>query len=226
MKLRELPQEEKPRERLLKYGANNLSNEDLIAILLRCGTKNINVKELSNQILMKIKTIDDLNTLGFNELKDIKGMGNVKIITLLAAIELGKRVSNKTIKENITLNNTNKVNTYFSHLINDYQEHLLVILLDNKRRLISYKIMYTGTDDETLASPKEIFNYAIKERASAIIIMHNHPSGIVTPSDNDKYLTNSLITTGKIVGIPLLDHIITSGSNYFSFFDSMVKNEN
>ena len=153
-------------------------------------------------------------------------MGNVKIITLLAAIELGKRVSNKTIKENITLNNTNKVNTYFSHLINDYQEHLLVILLDNKRRLISYKIMYTGTDDETLASPKEIFNYAIKERASAIIIMHNHPSGIVTPSDNDKYLTNSLITTGKIVGIPLLDHINTSGSNYFSFFDSMVKNEN
>lgn len=225
MKIKDLPKEEKPRERLIKYGASNLSNEDLIAILLRTGSKEYNVKDLSSLVLTKIKSINDLNDLSINEITSINGIGKVKAITLLAAIELGKRVQNKIINENIVLNNTSVVNTYFANLINDKQEHLLVILLDNKKRLISYKIMYTGSSDETTVSPKEIYNYAIKERASSLIIMHNHPSGDINPSEADKYLTNTLIQTGKIIGIPLIDHLITNGVNYYSFFDEMVRNE-
>src|SRR5574344_1944293 len=172
MTIKDLPNQEKPREHLLKYGASNLSNEDLLSILLRTGSKDNNVKIISNEILTKIKAIEDLDDLGINELTSIKGVGKVKAITLLAAIELGKRVSNKTINEGLVINNTNLVHSYFANIIaSSKQEELLVILMDNKKRLISYQIMYKGTDNASLVSPKDIFNYAIKERASGIIIM-------------------------------------------------------
>lgn len=221
MTIKDLPNHEKPREHLLKYGASNLSNEDLLSILLRTGSKDNNVKIISNEILTKIKAIEDLDDLGINELTSIKGVGKVKAITLLAAIELGKRVANKTIKEGLVVNNTEIVHTYFANLIVGKQEHLLVILLDNKKRLISYKIMYTGTNDEILVKPKEIYNYAIKEHASAIIIIHNHPSGDITPSEADKELTNNIILAGNIIGIPLLDHLITNGKTYYSFYNEI-----
>ncbi len=226
MKIKDLPNEEKPRERLLKYGASNISNEDLISILLRTGCRDESVKDLSNKILSKIQTIEDLKELSINELTAIKGLGRTKAITLLAAIELGKRVDNKSIKESITLNNTELVHKFFASLISSSkQEQLLVILLDNKKRLISYEIMYKGTENSSVVSPKEIYNYAIKNRASAIIIMHNHPSGLIEPSAADIEMTNSLVYTGKIIGIPLLDHLITNGQNYYSFFNEMIKNE-
>lgn len=226
MKIKDLPITELPRERLLKYGAKNMSNQDLISIILRTGSKDNNVKEISNQVLSKINNINDLDDLSVLELTEIKGLGKVKAITLLAAIELGKRVANKVLTENIILNNTELVHSYFGNLIGfSKQEELLVILLDNKKRLISYKIMFMGTIDASIAHPREIFNYGIKERASGIIVMHNHPSGAIIPSSEDKKLTNSLIETGKIIGIPLIDHLITNGINYYSFFDEMVKHE-
>lgn len=226
MKLSDLPASEKPRERLIKYGASNLSNEDLLAIILRSGTKDNNVKILSSAILTKIKSIENLDELSINELTEIKGLGKVKAISLLAAIELGKRVASKTITDGVVINNTKITHEYFAQLIaNNNQENLLVILLDNKKRLINYQIMYKGTIDTTLASPKEIYNYAIKEKASGLIIMHNHPSGIVTPSNEDRSLTNDLILSGKILGVTLLDHIITNGKDYFSFFNEMVADE-
>lgn len=226
MKIKDLPNEEKPRERLLKYGASNISNEDLIAIILRTGCKEESVKDLSNRVLSKIQNIEDLKDLSINELTEIKGLGRIKAITILAALELGKRVNNKSIKESVVLNNTELVHNFFASLISSSrQEELLVILLDNKKRLISYEIMYKGTESSSVVSPKEIYNYAIKNRASAVIIMHNHPSGIIEPSQADIEMTNSLVYTGKIIGIPLLDHLITNGKNYYSFFNEMVKNE-
>lgn len=224
MKISELPNSEKPRERLIKYGPSNLSNEDLISIILRNGIKDQNVKIISNQILTKIKSINKLSDLTINELCQIKGIGKIKAITLLASIELGKRVNNKEINEGVLINNTDLVHKYFSHLIGDKkQEEILVILLDYKKRLIAFKSMYKGTNSASLASPKEMFNYAIKENADAMIIMHNHPSGQIVPSKEDIDLTNSLIETGKIIGIPLLDHLITNGIEYYSFFSEMVK---
>lgn len=226
MNIKDLPNNEKPRERLLKYGPDNLSNEDLLAIILRTGTKNHNVKNLSNLILTKIKSINNLDDLSVRELTEIKGVGEVKAVTLLAAIELGKRVANKEINERILINNTDLVHKYFSYLIgHKVQEEMIVILLDHKKRLINYEIMYKGTKNSSLASPKEIYNYAIKEKADALIIMHNHPSGIVNPSSEDKEFTNSMITIGNIIGIPLLDHLITNGKEYYSFFKEMTTSE-
>ncbi|MDD2504903.1 MAG: DNA repair protein RadC [Bacilli bacterium] len=226
MLIKELPDSEKPRERLLRYGPSNLSNEDLISIILRTGTKNQNVKVLSNLVLSKVKNINQLDTLTIGELIEINGLGKIKAITLLAAIELGKRVSNKEIYTGITINTTELVHKYFSNLIgHSSQEEILVILLNHKKRLINYQIMYRGTITSAIASPSEIYNYAVKERASAMIIMHNHPSGDITPSNDDKTFTNNLISTGKIIGIPLLDHIITNGKEYYSFFNEMILNE-
>lgn len=225
MKIKDLPDLEKPRERLNKYGAKYLSNEELLAILLRTGSKDKNVKELSSTVLTKLKTIEDMDKMTINELSSIKGIGKVKAITLLAAIELGKRVNTKSFNENITLNNAALINEYFSNYITGDKEKLLVILLDNKKRLISYQIMYEGTSEEVSASPKEIFNYAIKERAASIILMHNHPSGIITPSSADEGLTKNLALSGQMLGINVLDHIITNGKEFFSFYEEMNKNE-
>ncbi len=226
MNLKKFPDSEKPRERLIKYGAENLSNTDLISILIGTGTKNCNVKELSSIILSKINSIESLDELTIAELTSIKGLGKAKALTIMAAIELGKRVLSKSINERLLINNAKTINEYFSSIISySKQEELLVILIDNKKRLISYKKMYKGTSNASYASPKEIFNYAIREGADALIIMHNHPSGIVTPSNADKMLTNSIIETGKVIGIPLLDHIITNGKEYYSFFDNEVTNE-
>lgn len=225
MKIKDLPDLEKPRERLNKYGAKYLSNEELLAILLRTGSKDKNVKELSSTVLTKLKTIEDMDKMTINELSSIKGIGKVKAITLLAAIELGKRVNTKSFNENITLNNAALINEYFSNYITGDKEKLLVILLDNKKRLISYQIMYEGTSEEVSASPKEIFNYAIKERAASIILMHNHPSGVITPSSADENLTKNLALSGQMLGINVLDHIITNGKEFFSFYEEMNKNE-
>lgn len=226
MKLQSLPKEDMPRERLMKYGAENISNEDLISILLRTGNKEANVKEISAKILSMVKSIEDLNDLSITELVEIPGIGKTKALTLLAAIELGKRVNSKQIKDRLFINNTATVHKYLSPIIaNSKQELLLVILIDNKKRLISYEIMYKGTEDSSNVSIKEILNYAIKNRASGIILMHNHPSGITTPSQADKNITNALIKAGKIMGLPLIDHIITNGIEYYSFFDEMIKNE-
>ncbi len=226
MRLKELPKAEMPRERLIKYGASNLSNEDLISILIRTGSKDKNVKELSNEILKSLKEINSLNDISLRELTSIKGVGTTKALTILAAIELGKRVYNANIEDKLVLSTTEKVNKYFAPLIaKEKQENLLVILLDNKNRLISYKIMFKGTSTYSLVSPKEIFNYAVKDRADKIIIMHNHPSGITNPSNADIELTNQINMSGKIIGIPLVDHIITSGEKYYSFYEELTKNE-
>lgn len=224
MKIKDMPLSERPRERLIKYGKENLSNTDLLSIILRTGTKDNNVTEISNKILNKIDDIQSLDDITIQELTSINGMGLSKSITLLAALELGKRVNNKNIKERILLNNSDLIHNYFSNLIGfDKQENLLVILLDNKGRLINYQIMYKGTSTSSNASIKEIFNYAIKQQASGIILMHNHPSGIINPSKQDIDLTNRLIKTGEIIGINILDHLITNGKEYYSFFKEMNK---
>ena len=140
MKLKEIPKNERPRERLIKYGAENLANEDLISIILGTGTKDINVRELSIKILNQIKSLNDLSNLTVKELTSIKGIGEAKAINLLAAIELGKRVNNLVIDNKISLNNSEKVNKYFSNLIvKSKQEELLVILVNHMKKMIDYK---------------------------------------------------------------------------------------
>ncbi len=220
MLIKDLPECEKPRERMLEYGVENLSNVDLLSIILRNGIKDISVKEVAINILNNVESINDLSSLGVRELSNIKGVGPVKAITLLASIELGKRVSIKEAKSNMSLSNKEKIHEVFKKFfINENQERFLAIFLDNKKCLINYKILFIGTNNASIAHPREVFMEAIKANASAVVVMHNHPSGNVLPSEEDKNITEKLIQSGHMLGIPLLDHIITNGEEYYSFYD-------
>lgn len=219
MKLKELPVNELPRERLINNGVENLTNEELLSIILRTGTKNMNVKEVSNNILSNIDSINELNNIDLYELSNIRGVGIVKAVSLKASIELGKRVSNMEINNLMKLNNADIIhNTFKSLFIGLKQEKLLAIYLDNKKRLINYKVVTIGTKDQTMFHPRDIIYNAIKCNASGIIIIHNHPSMDITPSSADIEMTNILINSCNIVGIPLLDHLITNTKDYYSFF--------
>lgn len=220
MLIKDLPECEKPRERMLEYGVENLSNVDLLSIILRNGVKDISVKDVAINILNNVESINDLSSLGVRELSNIKGVGPVKAITLLASIELGKRVSIKEAKANMSLSNKEKIHDVFKKFfINENQEKFLAIFLDNKKCLINYKILFIGTNNASIAHPREVFMEAIKANASAVVVMHNHPSGNVLPSEEDKNITEKLIQSGHMLGIPLLDHIITNGEEYYSFYD-------
>ena len=220
MKVKEMPPSFQPRERMLKFGVENLSDVDLLSIILRTGTKDANVKEVSSSILASVGSITNMADVGIRELSKIKGVGNIKAITILAAIELGKRVVNKEIEINMLLNNSNIIHETFKSLfLNSQQEKVLAIYKKKKKRLISYKFIFIGTIDRSIIHPREIFNEALKVHASSLILMHNHPSNDLNPSKEDIAITNQIKECGDIIGIPLLDHLITNGKEYYSFYD-------
>lgn len=222
MLIKEMLESEKPRERLKKYGKESLSTSELIAIIFRTGTKEKSANELSNEVVSKVKKIEELKYLSINELCKIKGLKEVKAITLLAALELGKRVhTNRNVEPRMLMNSTPLVYETFSNLIeNELQENFLAVFLDTKRKLIDYKIISIGTIDQSFAHPRDLFREAYRLAASAIVIMHNHPSGVVEPSSTDIDLTNQLLEVSKIMGIPILDHIIIGKNDYYSFLDN------
>ncbi|HHT38147.1 MAG TPA: DNA repair protein RadC [Mollicutes bacterium] len=220
--IKDIPNEEKPRERLLKYGVSNISNEDLLAILIKTGTKSFSSKHIASLILSKVKDISELKLFNVNSLSNIKGIGVVKAIELLAAIELGRRVYyEKKITNKTKLNNPLSIYEYFKYKINDAkQEYFYCLYLDNKKNLIDYKLLFIGTLNVSIVHPREIFKSAYLLSASSIICVHNHPSGSPEPSIEDKKLTSKLIEIGKLLGIEVIDHIIVSNDGYYSFFEN------
>lgn len=218
MRIVDLPNDEKPRERLIKYGVDYLSNIELLSIILRTGTKNKSVIDLSSEILKDIETINNIEDLTINKLIKIKGLGTSKACTLLSSIELGKRLSEyKT--NNDKLNNSEVLYCFLKNIYrNIKQEIFIVICLDSKKKLINYKKIFKGTLDEVNVHPREILKYAVLESAHSIIICHNHPSGDVWPSEEDKKITKIIKESCNIFNIPLLDHIIYSKDKYYSFY--------
>ena len=221
MRIKDLPVLERPRERLINYGVENISNEDLLAIIIKTGTKDKSVKDLAQEILIKLHDINNLNNINYNTFFDIKGLGHVKTIELIAAIELGKRICIE--KEKIDICTYNKSIIIYENnkylFKNKKQEYFYCLYLDNKNKLIERKLLFMGTINRSIVHPREIFKEAYLTSASGIICIHNHPSGDITPSMEDIYLTKSLISIGKIQGINIIDHIIIGENNYYSFYD-------
>ena len=226
MMIKDIPEFERPRERAIKYGVENLSNEELLSVILKTGTKDISVKSLSNQILALVNNINELKDLSLKVLTSINGIGSVKAIELLCSIELGKRVFYKVDKSNIKLNNSKVIYDYFKDLVMDEkQEIFYAIYLDTKSNLITYKLLFKGTINTSCIHPREIFKYAFLNSAYSIIVFHNHPSGDSSPSIEDKELTTSLFQIGKLMAIPVVDHLIFGNDNYFSFYEYMNSNK-
>ena len=218
--IKDIPLEERPRERFLKYGVENLSNNELISIILNNGTKNMSVKELSDNILFKMNDISELKYMSLNKLKKIKGIGEVKAIKLLSSIELGKRVYYEKNLPKIKMNSADKIYEYMKIEMKDKkQEYFYALYLDSKKNLIDKKLLFIGTINKSVVHPREIFKHAYLLSAASIICVHNHPSGDVSPSIEDINFTKSLVEIGKLQGINIVDHIII-GNNYYSFFEN------
>lgn len=219
--IKDIPLTERPRERLERYGASNLTNEELISIILKTGTKDMSVKILANNILSKIRKISDLTDISINKLIEIKGVGKTKAIELLAAIELGKRVYFDNSDSNISFTDASSIYNYYRiKVYNKKQEYFYVVYLDNKKNFIIDKKLFIGTINMSVVHPREIFKEAYLNSASYIVCLHNHPSGDPLPSKEDINLTNRILEISKIVAIPLLDHIIIGKNTYYSFYEN------
>ena len=215
-----IPESDKPRERLLSCGEENLSNEELIAIILKTGSRKYSVKEVSLKLLENISDICKLKDIGVSSLMNIDGIGSVKAIELKAAIELGRRVylDRKTTK--IKLNSSMAIYDYFFNIIGDKkQEYFYCVYLDTKGNYLGKKCLFIGTINNSVIHPREIFKEAYLLSANGIICVHNHPSGDSTPSREDVMVTRKLSELGVIHGIKIIDHVIIGSNNYYSFCD-------
>lgn len=222
VKIKDIPTLDRPRERLINYGVENLSNEELLAIIFKTGTKGESAKDLGIKVLSKIDNIKKLNDINLEFLKNIKGIGMSKSCDLLAAIELGKRINREvdTIK-NVKLTSSDLVYKYYKDKIGDkLQEYFYAIYLDSGKKVIGDKLLFIGTVNYSLVHPREIFKEAYLLGASAIICIHNHPGGNPLPSKQDYDITKNLIEASKILGVKFLDHIIITKKNYYSFLEN------
>lgn len=221
MKFKEIPESERPRERLYMYGASKLSNEELLMIILKTGTKDSSIKDLSLNLLKLCGGIDKFKNVTINKLIKIKGIGKVKAIELMAVIELAKRMYESTsIKDIIYCTNPSNIIRYFNYLFKDkMQEEFYVIYLDNKKKYLDKRKLFVGSINSSISHPREIFKEAYLLSASFIICIHNHPSGDVTPSREDIKITQRIKTIGELHGIYLVDHIIIGNNSYYSFYE-------
>lgn len=222
VKIKDLPKLERPCERLINYGVNSLSNEELLAIIFKTGNKNLSAKELASKLLTKIENINSLNEINYNDLISINGIGMMKACNLLASIELGKRINEKFLNlNNITFSSSNIVFEYFkSKLAYKKQEYFYCIYLNNAKKIIKEKLLFIGTINYSIVHPREVFKEAYLLSASAIICVHNHPANNLKPSREDVELTKRLIEIGNILDIKVLDHIIIGQDNYYSFLEN------
>ena len=227
IKMKNLPVTERPYEKLEQYGEKNLTNAELLAIIIKSGTREETSVQLAQKILL-LNENRDKNNLNFlrditiEELIKIKGIGKVKAIQIKATCELASRMNSIDNYKNITINKpSDVVDILFEEMRFEKQEIIKVVILVNKNKLLKIKDIAKGTGNFVKASIKDVLNEAVKVQAMQIILVHNHPSGDVTPSKNDIEFTREVKKASTILGINLIDHIIIGGNNYISIFSKL-----
>ena len=209
IRIKDLPDSERPRERLVEKGADALKNSELIAILLRTGLKGVSAIQVAEQLLQKFGTLNNLSRAGLPDLQQIKGVGRDKAIALKSAFTLARRMAAELREEGPTLDNPDIIADLLREENRAYEvEHFQVLLLNTRRKLIRVDQVSQGTLDTILVHPREVFKSAVAASASAIVLVHNHPSGDPTPSDADIKVTRDLIRAGQVLKIEVLDHVI------------------
>lgn len=218
-KIKSLPLESRPDEKLESCGASSLSDAELLAIIIRTGFQGYNSVRLAEDILncSNGKGLIGLCQVDIEELTKVRGVGKVKAIQLKAVAELTRRISKRMAKESLVMDSPETVARYFMEdLRHRDKECFMMISLDGKGALISESLISVGTVNASLASPREVFIEAIKNRAVSIILVHNHPSGNPHPSKNDLVVTEKMKQAGELLGIKLIDHIIIGDNSYVS----------
>jgi DNA repair protein RadC len=215
--IRDVPSGERPRERLLKEGAQVLSNQELIAIILGTGTRQESVLQLSHRILHHFHGLRLLKDSTVNELKHIKGIGDTKAVQLLAALELGSRVHKLQNEDRFIVRSPEDVSRFMMEEMRFLtQEHFVALYLNTKNHVIHKKTIFIGSLNASIVHPREIYKEAFRHSAASIICLHNHPSGDPAPSREDIEVTKRLVESGKVIGIELLDHIIIGDQKFTS----------
>ncbi|WMM16250.1 RadC family protein [Staphylococcus saprophyticus] len=220
MKINDLANYQKPRERMLNYGASHLSHAELLAILINTGRKGYSSLDIANELLKSIVNLKELKHLSINDLNKIKGVGLYKALTLKAAFELGERMHSGSVDDKIQINNPKDAADFMmgkmEHLT---QEKFIALFLNSKNIIIKQKTIFMGTLNSAIVHPREIYSEAVKCASNAIIVLHNHPSGDTTPSLEDIKTTDRLRECGDILGIQLLDHVIIGDHTYLSMVE-------
>ncbi|MEO0081473.1 MAG: DNA repair protein RadC [candidate division WOR-3 bacterium] len=215
----DLPQRERPRERLMREGPKALTREEVLAIIISRGTKGRSVLDIARDLVRRFKTIGAIADATIEELQQIEGIGRAKACQLKAALELARRIDEPPDDDSgAELDSPEAVVRLMApKLRGEKKECFHSLVADSRRRLVTRELVSLGSLDTTLAHPREVFQEAIRAKASGIVVVHNHPSGDPTPSEDDVRLTRRLVEAGRIIGIPLLDHIIIAGDKHYSF---------
>ncbi|MCA1057884.1 DNA repair protein RadC [Rossellomorea aquimaris] len=215
--IRDFPQDERPRERMIQSGAASLSNQELLAILLRTGTKSESVLQLSNRLLTHFDGLNLLKDASLEEITKTKGIGLAKAVQIMAAVEFGRRISNLAFDDRYSIRSPEDGANY---VMNDMrflaQEHFVCLYLNTKNQVLHKQTIFIGSLNASIVHPREVFKEAFRRSAASIICIHNHPSGDPTPSKEDIEVTKRLVECGRIIGIDILDHLIIGEKKFIS----------
>ncbi|MCR8850123.1 DNA repair protein RadC [Rossellomorea sp. SC111] len=215
--IRDFPQDERPRERMIQSGAASLSNQELLAILLRTGTKSESVLQLSNRLLNQFDGLNLLKDASLEEITKTKGIGLAKAVQIMAAVEFGRRISNLAFDDRYSIRSPEDGANY---VMNDMrflaQEHFVCLYLNTKNQVLHKQTIFIGSLNASIVHPREVFKEAFRRSAASIICIHNHPSGDPTPSREDIEVTKRLVECGRIIGIDVLDHLIIGEKKFIS----------
>ncbi|MFC7061649.1 RadC family protein [Halobacillus seohaensis] len=215
--IRDVPKEDRPRERLLKLGASQLSNQELLAILLGSGTRQESVTDLAQRVLIHFEGIMLLKDATIEELIAIRGIGSAKAVLLLSAIEFGKRIQQMKPVERYVIRSPEDGADFVMEEMRDLkQEHFICLFLNTKNQVLHRQTIFIGSLNASIVHPREVFKEAVKRSAASIICAHNHPSGDPTPSQEDIQVTKRLNECGKIIGIEVLDHLVIGDRKFIS----------
>jgi len=218
--IRNWPECERPRERLIRQGPDTLSDALLLAILIRSGRTKNNAVEVAHLLMTRFGGLTGLRQATVSELRSVKGIGPAKAAEILASLELGRRALAQPMHAGLRALSSRDIYHHYHPLLRDSKkEHFMLLMFDGKNRLLKEITVSTGSLSLNIVHPREVFKAAVRESATSVILLHNHPSGDPAPSPEDRELTRRLVEAGRIMGIKVLDHIVLGDGRYVSFAD-------
>ena len=220
--IKEWPEDERPREKMQKNGADSLSDAELLALILRVGdhASRQSAIDLGRNMLQTFGDLRKLSSATFSEICSVKGAGPAKASSVLAALALGRRINTDKLENLERFTAPTQIFNHFHYRFRDLRrEYFMVLLLDGKNRILREEQISEGSLNQSIVHPREVFSPAVKESAAAVILIHNHPSGDPAPSREDREITRRLKEAGDVLGIRVLDHIIIGDGAYFSFVE-------